>query len=522
MNLTKLTLFLLAYILISCQDANNHLYDELETLIAQRADYTNEKKQRLEGKKRVLSSHKDTEEHYRLCSDLADEYMLFNADSAYRYIGIALQDARRLNHHDHINRCIIRQAYVLATAGRYNEAETMVMGIPVSELNHKDSVAYYETCRWTYNVWEAYTNDNIYAQKGQEYLDTLISIVPANTADGLYFRAERQWAMGNLKQAEDLYIKCIGLLKDTERRYASATCALAMVYKQQGRLDDFEHYILLAAISDHKVPLKENLAMQELAQFMSQERHDFHRAQRYLVYAVEDAIFYNNKLRLTEIARKLPDIAVGYQHAEEYVRGKQIVIITVISLLAIGLLVTLCHIFRQNKDLKSQRKMRIALNEKLKATNKSREQYVSLFIELCAAYIDKYNKLQKTIERKVKAHQVDDLLALLHSSRVKDSDTKEFFMNFDRAFLTLYPLFVEEFNKLLSPEHHLRLKQGQLLNPELRIMALVRLGVKDTAKIATLLLYSPQTIYNYRSTLRSHALDKERFEENVAQLCEVN
>ncbi len=117
---------------------------------------------------------------------------------------------------------------------------------------------------------------------------------------------------------------------------------------------------------------------------------------------------------------------------------------------------------------------------------------------------------------------MDDLLTMLHSNRMKDSDAKEFFLNFDRAFLNLYPQFVEEFNALLQPEYRIELKKGMLLNSELRIMALIRLGVKDTANIASLLLYSAQTIYNYRSTLRNHAIDKEHFEEHVAQLCEVN
>ena len=190
--------------------------------------------------------------------------------------------------------------------------------------------------------------------------------------------------------------------------------------------------------------------------------------------------------------------------------------------LALGLLVVVMYSLKQNKTLKAQRKDRIILNEKLKATNISRDKYVSLFIDLCAVAIDKYNNLTKTIERKVKAHQVDDLLVLLNNNRLKDKDVKEVLLTFDRAFLNLYPKFVDEFNLLLQPDHRIQLKEGQLLNSELRIMAFVRMGMKDTNRIATLLNYSAQTIYNYRSTLKNHAIDKDNFEDNVAKLCEVN
>lgn len=237
---------------------------------------------------------------------------------------------------------------------------------------------------------------------------------------------------------------------------------------------------------------------------------------------MEDAIYYNNRLRLTEIARKLPAIALGYQEAEATIAKYNLTVIAIMGALAIGLLVVVMYSLKQNKKLIAQRKDRIILNEKLKATNISRDKYVSLFIDLCAVAIDKYNNLTKTIERKVKAHQVDDLLVLLNNNRLKDKDVKEVLFTFDRAFLNLYPKFVDEFNLLMLPEHRIQLKEGQLLNSELRIMAFVRMGMKDTNRIATLLNYSAQTIYNYRSTLKNHAIDKDNFEDNVAKLCEVN
>lgn len=122
---------------------------------------------------------------------------------------------------------------------------------------------------------------------------------------------------------------------------------------------------------------------------------------------------------------------------------------------------------------------------------------MSLFIELCAAYIDKLNKYQDLVKRKIKAKQVDDLLKIANSSKMSDSDARQFFVNFDTAFLTLYPNFVSEFNMLLREGEEIVPAKGEILNTELRIYALVRLGIKDSSRIATLLFYSPQTIYNY-------------------------
>ena len=522
----KYILLLLLLTHLSCSRNNDQLYDQLEIHLAKRQEVIKAKEAHIDSIKMQLANCKDKICRYDLCVSIVEQYLLINSDSAEKYIEKAMDIAKSLGNDAYINKIRILNAYILATSGHYNDAKQMLESVEKKFLDENSLVFYYETWRWTYNTWEAYLKDDSrvseYAKRGAAYLDTLCTIVPASTADGLYFRAEHQRQIGNLNEAETLYQKSISMLSPANRRYASACCALAMIFETQKRNDDFEHYMILAAISDQTIPLKENLAMQELARFLSKNKLDHPRAQRYLVYAVEDAIYYNNRLRLTEIARKLPDIALGYQQEEDAQNKRHYIVFAIICVLAFSQLCIATYATLQNRKLKAQRKLRIALNEKLKATNRCREQYVSLFIELCAAYIDKYNSFQKKIERKVKAHQTDDLLQLLHYNRMKDTDTKEFFLNFDSAFLNLYPKFVEEFNTLMQPEYRIVLKKDQLLNAELRIMAFLRLGIKDTPRIATLLQYSTQTIYNYRSTLKSHAIDKDNFEDNVAMLCEVN
>ena len=175
--------------------------------------------------------------------------------------------------------------------------------------------------------------------------------------------------------------------------------------------------------------------------------------------------------------------------------------------------------------LREQRKIVTDMNNKLKElnselvkTNRTREEYVSLFLELCAAYIDKLNKYQDLVKRKVKAKQIDDLLKI-SNSKMSDSDARQFFVNFDTAFLTLYPNFISEFNSLVREGEEIVPAKGEILNTELRIFALIRLGIKDSSRIATLLFYSPQTIYNYRTSVKNKAKNRDEFEEQVKKLC---
>lgn len=158
------------------------------------------------------------------------------------------------------------------------------------------------------------------------------------------------------------------------------------------------------------------------------------------------------------------------------------------------------------------------LNKKLKDTNNSREECVSLFFNLCASYTDKLASFRKAVERKVKVGQTDDLIRIVRTAHLSEIESREFFFHFDQAFTTLYPTFVNELNRLLRPDAQIILKKGEILNTELRIAALIRIGVNDPAKLSTLLFYSPQTIYNYRSQLKSRAIQRETFEKDIEKL----
>ena len=196
-----------------------------------------------------------------------------------------------------------------------------------------------------------------------------------------------------------------------------------------------------------------------------------------------------------------------------------------ISLLLVGLLAAVVLIVRQIRQVRAAREASLRQNERLHTLNHAlsetsllRERYVTLFMDLCAAYIAKLRQFQTLVGRKVKAGQAEELLKLTQVARLSENDAREFFQHFDASFLKLYPDFIEQFNRLLRDDARIVPRRGELLNTELRIFALLRMGITDSSKMAILLFLSPQTIYNHRSAVRAKALDRDRFEAQVAAI----
>ena len=174
-----------------------------------------------------------------------------------------------------------------------------------------------------------------------------------------------------------------------------------------------------------------------------------------------------------------------------------------------------------NKALKDSNKALQDSNDEFEYTNTKRELMANAFIMLCYQYIERLDSQRKLVIRKIKANQQNELLSMLSSSKRSAEESQNFFSQFDKIFLSLYPSFVKELNTLLMPEAQIQPTENNELTPTLRVAALIRLGITESAKIAGILSYSPQTIYNYRSTLKNSAIDKEHFEENLQKLCSV-
>lgn len=427
----------------------------------------------------------------------------------------------------------IHRALSLATSGHFSQAIELLKSINAEALPDDVLKELYSAMQWTYGVWAEYSGNTSFSQEYNNqsiiYLDSLLTCIDPATAEYRYHFADHALRMKEYDVARDNYLKALeGTPQDT-RMYAQAAYGLAMAYQALGERDKYREWLVNAAISDQITPLKENLALQQLALDIKNKDGDLETANRYLKYSLEDAMFYNNRLRMLEISEKFPDIVLGYQDTVTDQNKRLKFYLLCIGILLVGLVGAVLIIIREKKRVGTSRQTLATLNERLtqlnrqlSQTNVAREQYVSLFMDLCAAYIEKLNRFQSIVVLKLKSRQFDDLLRLAsNNARPSEADLRELFFNFDTAFLKLYPDFIAKFNSLLQPDKAILPRNNELQNTDLRIFALIRMGIKDSSKIATLLFYSPQTIFNHRTQVRNRAINRDTFEQELMEICET-
>ena len=531
----NLLYLLLLFFPLQTMDATEdlrQLYHELEQILSKRSAVSQQKEAKIDSIQKLITPDMSSQKRFDHYQTLYQEYLTYRADSALFYIDMAEEMALRNKSIQQQHQCGINRATLLATTGYFSQALSQLQYIHKEHLDSTLLVDYYKAYEWVYSVWSEYTDDEYYAPRYRKkeilYNDSLLQVLPPGSNEYDYWTGEYRARTGDQAGAQKAYEKALQGIPVNTRLYAQITCGLAFAHNRQGHLEEYERYLILSAISDNVCPLKENLSLQELALHIFRQKPEWiERANRYLQYSMEDATFYNNRLRMLEIARKFPAIVNAYQQETVKERHHLTVAVIFISVLSLLLIVSLIVIRRQLKKVGNARQslselnqQLVNLNNELLKTNQTREEYVSLFLDLCASYIDKLNRYQEVVKRKVKAKQAEDLLKQ-NSTRMSEADTKRFFVNFDTAFLTLYPTFITEFNALLRPGEEIYPQKGDILNTELRIFALVRMGIKDSSRIATLMFYSPQTIYNYRTAVRNRAKNRDEFEEQIRQLCQT-
>lgn len=505
--------------------------DRLDEIIRQRDYFQKIKETRVDSLRRLLKPETDKETRLDLYNQLFREFLAFNFDSTMAYVERAAALTGETDSYDKRSQVNIHKALSLATSGHFSHAINILKGIDSKKLSKKMQEEYFSACEWTYGVWAEYSDKRTIAPEftaeSLTYLDSLIAVTDTVTPEYTYRLAERHLRSKNYAEAERKYLATLERIPVESRLYAQSAYALALTYKELNEKEKYKEWVINAAISDQTVPLKENLALQQLALYLKEEEGDLERANAYLKLALEDAIFYNNRLRMLEVAEKIPDITNVYQTTIEEQNSRLKLFIVIIGVLTLILGAVAIYIHRQRRLVSRSKEVVIELNRRLNLlnsqltqTNRSREQYVSLFMDLCAAYIDKLNRFPMILKLKVK--HISDLNSVADRYvRPTEAETREMFQNFDTAFLRLYPDYISEFNALLQPERRIYPKKGELLNTDLRIYALVRMGITDSNKIAILLFLSPQTIFNHRTQVRNRALNRDMFEKEVSRICEI-
>lgn len=521
------TLFLLNFLFYVYADSeNDSLLKVLDKVISERLVYTQKKETTIKELKTKKSGQNTPEALYNLNKEIIHQYETFVCDSAEQYIHENIEIAKKLGNEEYLLEGKLWLAFVYSLSGLFIQANDLFKSIQCADLpNHLKVLYCWNRIRYCENLIK-YTDDvrfsNEYIAEKEAYRDTVMSILFDQSDEYRKEKAVKLQDKGNTREALQILTKIYDKQEHGTHGYAMMSMGLARSYRVVGSFELEEKYLILAAMTDTKLAVKENEALLTLAVNLY-HKGDIDRAYNYIKVALGDAIFYNSRFKNTVIARIHPIIENTYLIRLEKQKQNLRFYIFLTSLFVVALGITLYFTYKQTKivsrarkNLKGMNEELVALNQNLDEANLIKEKYIGYFMNQCAVYINKLDEYRKNVNRKIKTGQIDDLYK--SSSRPFEKELDELYFNFDKAFLKLYPSFVEEFNSLLKTEERYKLEKDQL-NTELRIFALIRLGITDVGQIAVFLHYSVQTIYNYKSKVkRMSTFDSNLFEEQVKKL----
>lgn len=504
----------------------------LDKTVAERNEYTTTKDQQIQKLKEQLSLATVDEQKYSLTAKLFDLYSNYQTDSAYHIAKQRLELAEKIGQPNMIGNAKMNMAAILRTTGMYKESLELLDEINEQGLRVSNERYYLHLRHSLYILLSNYSIADEDKRKYNglvfNYKDSILAVTPKDDVDFYLVSSTRHVMLGEYNEALQIMEK----IYSSKEPNALICHTLAEIYRCLGDRDKEKEFLAESAIADLKSGVKEYISLQELAALLFEEG-SIDRAHTYMKASMEDASFCNARLRTLEIAKMLPIISKTYNLKIEQEQRRLLRVFAVTILLAVILFIALTYIYRQVKKLsairKYQKEMNLKLvkmneelnfiNSELKDSNLIKEEYISYLFKVYSAYINKLEDFRKTVNRKVKTGQIDDLNKMTSSSSFVSDELKEFYRNFDSIFLDLYPTFVAEFNNLLKEEDKIELKEGDLLTPELRIYALIRLGIKDSVKIADILHYSPQTIYNYRLKIRNKlTINREEFPDALSNI----
>lgn len=503
------------------------LLNDLDKVLLDKNKYVKQKYARISILKKSIHKFTVNQDNiglYDSYMSLFDEYKSFKYDSAYYYLEQAKSRAFRLKDQRLISKSRIKEGFVLLSSGLFKEAIDTLNSIDPQKLDLKNQFEYYSIkARAFYDLGD-YNKDqryNIhYIQKGNLYLEQALALIKPNTNEYWATESLKRLKLQDWKGAEKAFSYWIDNFELPPDYYGIATSSLGYIYSEKGRTDKAIHYLALAAIADVKNATKETVALRNLANELFKMGH-LEEANRYINLAMDDATFYDARHRKIEISSILPIIEKAQLNKVKDKNDMLEKIVILLTVLALIIVLFLVIIFKQLKERNASRKVMADSYKKLQEMNVSlseantiKEEYIAYFIKATSDLINKIDHLQKSTIQKVIAKKTDEIIASLNRYNVT-KERENLFHQFDDIFLKLFPSFVADFNQLFPPDHRSVIKKGELLNTELRIFALYRLGIQDSNQIADFLELSVTTIYTYKTRIKSKSDYKEVFEEKI-------
>ncbi len=553
-------LFGIVLIDVACSEQPNEqseLYAPLDSMIERAAEFESTKLARIaELRLRSRTSVSPTD-RYLSASLLFDEYSVYNSDSAMIYVDRMLNVSRRCGNKDWEIHSLICKSNLLTATGLLSEALDIMNAIDTHGQSKDIMVEYYGQMIYLFSHFGNYAGGgfNEYYVRERTYKDSMMQIITPEHPDFLWYKG---WDIIGSENEDSLIIPALerrlAVSKLNIRQDAKEAYILARLYKHEGNMELYRKYMILSAMVDVKIANAEIASLEELARMLF-DAGDIDRAYRYVNYCLNKSIAYPNRVRSVGIVELLDAVNKAYQERTE--QQQQIAGITLIAvcILAVVLFSAIIIIIVQNRRLRgqgerldkankalnanvrelsdSQEQLHLAnaqltqlnayllqKNEELNEANYVKEEYIGYVFTICSNYIRKLEELRSSIYVKAVTKQYKEILDETSSdSDIARDELRDFYRSFDTIFLHIYPDFVNDFNSLLQEDKRIIPKDGELLNTELRIYALVRLGITDSIKIAEFLHCSAQTVYNYRFKVRNRAqVPKKDFAEVVRTL----
>ena len=526
------------FLAISLQTVNaqqtdiDRLYNTIDSLIEHRSELLAEKEIRLKALKDGLQEGLDEDQLFKLNERIYDEYMAYNFDSAYYYINKNVERQRALGHADRFAASAVRMAHILAVSGIFNNARLLLNEVRVEDISTANKIDYYEQ-QSELNLFRSEMANftplfPAYVDSMQHYRQKILEIAPHDSYNYIFNLATYTCEQGEVDKAIKMLEDYLPKLRQGDRHYSIVTSTLAFFYTHKNQPETREKYLLLSAISDLRASILENNSLRELSIILL-ERQEYKKAYNYLQQASEDAKLYGSRLRSLQAARLAPLITQAYDTERVRTQNRTYIllaILSVITLLLIGTIAFILSMMRKrraaiekintlNQELERRNAAIEAANNEMKESNRIKDEYIGRFLELSSNYIQRGEERAKLLNRLARDKKMAELYAELKSSASLNESIRLFYQNFDTAFLNIYPNFIKEVNSLMANGNQFEVDGGQKLTTELRILALLRLGINDNQKIADILRSSITTIYTYRSKIKSRALSKDTFEDEI-------
>ncbi|KAF2338560.1 DUF6377 domain-containing protein [Flavobacterium tistrianum] len=520
-------------------ESTDVILKELNEAIKNKQHYVKIKEERIANFKKIKSDNLTKEQEYNYNKTLYLEYQKLNSDSAIQYVKKNLKIAEELQDKELFNLAQLELVTLYSSSGKYRESEAILKSIKKKDLAPSLIPIYYFSNREFFEHYAANSYSPEYRKQIGKYRDSLLSVLNPNTLDYQINRIQQDIFNKKFDGPKKQLLALLNKTKEESPQYAMITYLLGKIGEATHDLEARKRYYALSATSDIKNANKDNASLQELA-LVFYEIGDVDMAYKLTQSAIEDALYCNVQFRTLLMSEVYSIINTVYLEREAQRKSELQIYLLCISLLSLFLIVAVIYVYIQmkkvsrirselyetsqklaelNKDITETNSQLQESNLQLSESNLVKEEYIAHFFNLCSTYINKLENYRIILNKKATAKQFDEIYKILKSTTLVDNELEELYKNFDIIFLNLYPTFVKDFNALLIPEEQIVLKQNELLNTELRIFALIRLGITDSVKIAAFLRYSLSTIYNYRTRARNKAaVSRNDFEEMVMKI----